>query len=274
MLRSLLPATVGMALAISMPAFANSDLIDRYYAALHMDEVFTILRNEGIQAGEGVTEDGQVSASPAWTARLGQIYDIEKMDTMFRSALEGIVDLEGSDAAVAFFEGALGARIARLELDARVALSDTDLEAETRARVQVMRDANDPRISLYEEFIKVNSLVDSNVMGALNANLAFYKGMASNPAFEDGMTEDFMLTTVWGQEGEIRKDMWDWTMNFSALAYDRLSEAEVQTYIDMSASPAGQKLNTALFAGFDGVFETHSFELGRATAEFSVGDDT
>jgi hypothetical protein len=63
-------------------------------------------------------------------------------------------------------------------------------------------------------------------------------------------------------------------MNFSVLAYGLLSEEEMQSYIDASDTRAGQILNTALFAGFDKVFELHSFELGRALAEFMVGDDT
>ncbi|MEP5758439.1 MAG: hypothetical protein ABJ327_03820 [Litoreibacter sp.] len=273
MLRSLIPATVGLSMALSWPAVAASDLIDRYYAALHMDEVFEVLHNEGVQAGESMTEEGQVSASPAWTARLESIYQIEKMDILFRDTLKNFGDLSGSEEAIEFFESELGERIARLELDARVALADTALEDETREHVAIMRDVRDPRVALYEQFVEVNELIDSNVSGALNANLAFYRGLASNPAFEGGLTEEFMLTTVWEQEEQIREDMADWTMNFSTLAYSSLTEEEVQEYINISATPAGQKLNTALFAGFDDVFELHSFELGRATAEFSVGDD-
>ena len=120
----------------------------------------------------------------------------------------------------------------------------------------------------------INELVDSNVSGALNSNLAFYRGMATSEQFSDTLSESFMLTTVWGQEPEIREETESWTMNFSTLAYAELSDAEMQQYIDVSASEAGQKLNAALFAGFDKVFETQSFDLGRATAEFSIGEDT
>lgn len=266
--------TLGLTSALAITSASASSLIDRYYAALHMDEVFEILRSEGVEAGQGMTEDGQIGASPAWTARLGQIYAIDKMDALFRHALENNTAFEGSEEAIAFFETDLGSKIARLELDARVALAVEGMEDQIRERVSEMRGEDPDRIAMYQTFIDVNDLVESNVSGALNANLSFYQGMASNPAFGDGMTEDFMLTTVWAQEGEIREDMKDWTMNFSTLAYSVLSNEDVQQYIDISTVPSGQKLNAVLFAGFDKVFEVQSYELGRATAEFSAGDDT
>ena len=83
-----------------------------------------------------------------------------------------------------------------------------------------------------------------------------------------------MLRQVYQQEPEIRADMEDWTMNFSVLAYGLLSTEEMQSYLDMSRTSEGQTLNAALFAGFDRVFEMHSFELGRAMSEFMAGDDT
>ena len=269
----LFSVSLGVWAVLAMPAAAQS-LIERYYAALHMQEVFEILKSEGIEAGQAMAEDGQVSASPAWTARLEQIYAIDKMDALFRNALENADGFEQSEAAIAFFEGDLGQRISRIELDARVALALPGMEDQMRKRVKEMRIEMPKRIALYDDFIDVNDLINSNVSGALNANLSFYQGMASNPAFEGGMTEEFMLTTVWQQEGQLREDMKDWTMNFSALAYGVLEDDEIQDYIDLSATTSGQKLNTALFAGFDKVFEVQSFELGRATAEFSLGDDT
>ncbi|MCY4335697.1 MAG: hypothetical protein OXC60_13650 [Litoreibacter sp.] len=128
-------------------------------------------------------------------------------------------------------------------------------------------------VEAYQEFIDINGFVDNNLAGALNSNLAFYRGLASNPEFRT-MDESTMFEQVYQQAEQIRKDMVDWTMNFSVLAYSVLSLEEMQDYIDSSASEAGQVLNSALFAGFDQVFEYHSYELGRAMAEFMAGDET
>lgn len=266
-------AVTASGVALATPLAAD-DLIDRYYSALKIETVMQILRDEGMAAGQSMTEDGQISASPAWTAQLNRIYDIETMDAVFRSGLDDVRDLKRSEPAIAFFETELGARIVDVEIDARISLADESLEAELLSHVEALRDEDPERVELYEAFIESNGLVDSNVSGALNSNLAFYQGLATNPDFGAGMTEEFMLNSVWAQEPEIREDMENWTISFAALAYGLLSNEDLEAYIALSRSEAGQKLNSALFRAFDQVFEIHSYALGRAVADFSQGDDT
>ena len=57
------------------------------------------------------------------------------------------------------------------------------------------------------------------------------------------------------------------------FAYETLSDEELRSYVDMTATEAGSDLNRALFAGFDAVFLDVSFALGQATAQFSMGDE-
>ena len=76
--------------------------------------------------------------------------------------------------------------------------------------------------------------------------------------------EGEMLAEVWGQEDQVRADTEAWLFPFLALAYQPLSDAELKAYVAFSASPEGQRLNRALFAGFDAVFEAVSADLGRA----------
>lgn len=263
--------------ASSVAAFAseNETLVERYFEALAMQEVFEILKDEGVEAGiEMADNDEAITVSPAWTARLASIYSARKMEDAFRAAMLDSSDLQASTEAVEFFESELGQNIVRIELDARTALNNESLEEVVRGRVIKMRDEDPARIGLYDDFIEANELIESNVMGALNSNLAFYRGMATNDSYSDTLTENFMISTVWGQEPEIRQEMEDWTINFSVLAYGSLSEDEMQAYVDLSNTQAGQKLNAALFAGFDAIFEMQSFELGRAMAEFMIGEDT
>jgi len=259
----------------STAVFANEQaLIDRYYAALKMPEVFQILLDEGVQSAiEIAEEDEGITLSPAWTSRARQIYAIDKMDAAFRMGLNAATDLGKSEEAIAFFESDLGQRIVDIELAARTALSDDAAEEAAAEAVKSLRESDPDRIGLYEDFIEANNLVDSNVMGALNANLAFYRGLGTNALF-GGLDEGAMLSQVYTQEPEIRSGMEEWTMSFSALAYSLLTKEEMSDYIAISEAPSGQQLNSALFAGFDEVFEMHSFELGRAMAEFMAGDDT
>lgn len=252
----------------------DAALVARYDAALKLPQVFEILRNEGTASALELAEtDGSISPSPAWSSRVASIYSVEKMRAAFEDGLRRGNSLAASEPALAFFETDLGRRIVELELAARTALSDEEIAEATKDRARDLSETMPGRRDMYEAFIRVNNLVDSNVMGALNSNLAFYRGLGSNPSF-NSMDERTILSSVYEQAGEIREEMEDWTMNFSVLAYELLTDKEMEDYIALSETPAGQHLNKALFSAFDVVFEMHSFELGRAMAEFMQGDDT
>lgn len=268
-------ATVVMIFCASAAfADARNALVDRYFDLFKMTEVFDILKQEGISASmEAATEDDAISVSPAWRARLEQIYAIDKMDAIFRAAVRD-AEISGSSDALDFFNSELGQRIVDVELEARRALMEDGVEEAMLDQVEHMETSEADRLALYREFVTANGLIENNVMGALNSNLAFYRGLATGEAYADTMSESFMLTTVWEQEPEIRADMEEWTMSFSVLAYAPLSDEEMQAYIDISETQSGQRLNSVLFQGFDALFEMQSFELGRAMAEFMVGEDT
>ena len=114
-------------------------------------------------------------------------------------------------------------------------------------------------------------MINYNVMGAMNASLAFMRGLSESGAFE--MTEDQILTDVWGQEAEIRSDTTEWLYGYMLMAYEPLSDAELQAYIDLSETKPGQAMNAALFAGFDAMFDGVSYGLGQAASQVMAGDD-
>jgi len=136
-----------------------------------------------------------------------------------------------------------------------------------------MRVDNDPRIGQLAEFIAANDLLESNVVGALNANFAFYLGLSDGGAFPNPLSQDQMLSEVWSQEGVIREDIEEWLFSFLSLAYQPLSDADLQAYIDISNTPEGQAMNQALFVAFDGIFDEISRELGLAVAQVMAGQD-
>ncbi|WP_281856504.1 hypothetical protein [Litoreibacter halocynthiae] len=264
------------ALMISAAAVSaqSASMLDRYFTALDMETVFEVLRDEGVTAGQDMSGPEGVSPSPAWTARLERIYEPKKAKQFFLEGMASIDDLEASEEALAFFETELGARIVQIEIEARKTLNEEGGEDAAAKNVATIRKEDPALYLMYQEFIKVNDLVESNVAGALNSNLAFYRGMATSESYAEGLSESFMLNSVWEQEPEIRQEMEEWTINFSSVAYSGLTKAELQRYIDISETPAGQRLNSVLFAGFDKMFEQQSYELGRATAEFMIGEDT
>ena len=145
------------------------------------------------------------------------------------------------------------------------------VEDAARQAYSELRETGGNRLELLEEFARINKLVDRNVAGALNANLAFFQGLGSGDNFE--MTEEQILNDVWSREAEIREDTEGWVFGYMTFAYEPLSDEQLSSYVDIAGTEAGRALNRALFAGFDALFQKVSYDVGAAAARYSLGDD-
>lgn len=242
--------------------------------ALALPEIIDVMRTEGIKYGNDLADEMfPARAGDTWNDLVVAIYDHQRMDDVI---MNGFADAYGdgdTSSAIKFFESDLGRRIVRLEISARRALMDEAIEDASQEHVDRMVADHDPRLELLEEFITVNSLLDSNVVGALNSNFAFFSGLNEGGAFPAPMSEQEMLADVWQQEEEIRSETKDWLYLFLAMAYQPLNDDELNAYIDLSRSPEGQLFNQALFVGFDLMFNEISHALGLAAAQMMQGMD-
>ncbi len=272
MLRFLAPFALTLA---ALPASAlTQEEADALHEALGLPEIIEIMREEGLDYGgtiEGDLFPGR--GGDGWDATVSRIYDAEAMNETMRSRLAA--DLEGveADPLLDFFESARGKRIVNLEISARRALLDPDVEDAAEVAAAELREDDPERFALLEDFVDVNDLVDSNVMGAMNSNYAFYVGLMEGDAFGDGLTESDILSDVWAQEAEIRADTEDWVYSYLALAYDPLPDEDIEAYVAISGTEEGRALNRALFAAFDELFVSISRRLGYGAAGFMAGQD-
>lgn len=273
-------APFAVVLALAVPVWAETApppaTVARLQEAMKIPETISVLRDEGTAYGASLEEElfpGRGGA--AWGVAVDLIYDTPTMEERFGAALTQELggDPETLGAAVDFFDSERGQRILTLEIEARRALLDEAVEDSARARAEEMIADKDPRMDALRRFAEANDLIEANVQGALNANLAFYQGMAEAGAFGDGMTEDQMLGEVWGQEDSVRAETGEWLFSYMALAYGPLPDKDLEAYIDFSLTPEGQKLNAALFVAFDAVFSEISRNLGRAAARQMMGQD-
>lgn len=275
----LLPAAAGAEIALAPKPLQAEVAIGKAQAladVLMMDEIVAVMREEGLDYGATLeTEMFPGRGGEAWLAKVGLIYNPETMRKQFDQALAK--ELAGKEASVdqmiAFFGSDQGQRALRLEVEARRALLDQATEDAAKVAWEDLQANGDARVEKIERFAEINDLIESNVMGALNSNLAFYRGLAEAGAFSGEMTEDQMLSDIWGQEPEIRSETADWLFPFLALAYGPMPEDDLDAYIAFSETPAGQQVNAALFAAFDQVFTRISFDLGRAVAKQMQGED-
>lgn len=241
-----------------------------------MDEILAVMRDEGLDYGRTLeAEMFSGNGGADWEKVVGLIYDTKAMRQRLDAALAQALASAGDDLALIeeFYGSERGQKILRLEIEARRALLDSDVEDAAKLAWEDLRDADDPRAAKLTEFATVNDLIESNVMGAMNANLAFYRGLSESGAFPQEMTEDQMLADVWSQEPDVRAETEDWLYPFLSLAYQPLPDEDLEAYIAFSESSAGQKMNAALFAAFDVVFSKISYDLGRAAAKQMQGED-
>lgn len=248
---------------------------------LRMDQTLAVMQTEALANADEITPDlfGTPDV-PAWDAAVAELFDPAKARAVFDTALAGAAGTLGSadlQAAADFFATPLGARLLDLELSARAAMIDNDVEAaaiESWAELQANPlPASTQRAALISGIVAANDLIETNVASALNGNLAFYQGLAESGAYGAGAGSDEMIREVWAQEAQLRADTEEWLYPYLAMAYAPLSDEDLQTYIDFSKSSAGRALSQALFIAFDGLGVQQSRGMGLAAGRLMVGQD-
>ncbi len=257
-----------------LPRSALADAIDELVQALAIPEIVSIMREEGIEYGIDMeAELFPDRGGAAWSAVVEQIYDPTTMEAAVADRLREDLAPDLAEPLLEFFTGEPGRTIIAFEISARQAFLDADVEEAAEARWKDMKDEDHPRLDMIDRFIAANDLLESNVMGAMNSNYAFYQGLATGAVFGGSLTDEQILADVWSQEPEIREQTEAWVNSYLAMAYQPLDDADLEAYIEISETRAGRVLNRALFAGFDDMYVSISRALGVAAARFMNGQD-
>jgi hypothetical protein len=265
-----------LSLLLAAPAAAQDvpPSQEALFEALQLDRVVALMREEGVEQGLELADDlfpGQGGAG--WRLSVERVYDEGAMRQRLLDGVSTALEGEDVDAMTDFFASPRGKRIVELELSAREAMAEEEVDEAARAAWSLLPEEDHERALRIERFVAVNDLVEENVEGALNANLAFMRGMNDGGAFLEPLPEEDLLVDVWAAEPEIRAEMEGWLGAFLSLAYEPLEDADLDAYIAFSETEEGQALNRALFEGFDAMYEGMSLELGRSAAAQMVGQD-
>lgn len=256
----------GVAVAQDTPDMAA--LLD----ALRVEESVGIMRAEGLEYGASLADDMLPGVSAeAWAAQVSKIYDPARMAHKVSDGLAAALEPGYVAPALAFLTSDTGQEIVALELSAREAFLDPDTE---EAALTVYEDAKTAQTPLYlqvQGLIDDSALIDFNVMGALNANLMFYRGLEEGGAIEMGEME--MLSDVWEQEDAVRAESETWLGSFLMMAYRPLAAAELDAYAAFYRTPEGRALNAAIFEAYDGMYEQVSYLLGLAVAQQMTSEE-
>lgn len=257
---------------VSLPAQAASTAeIDTLFEAIGTPRLLEIMRIEGMDQADELATGTFGARAGAFADTAGRIYDTERMAETFRAEFDTVLADVDVTPLLDFFASDTGRRIVSLELSAREAMIDPDIEEAAEFAAARMEDDNPDRRALLDRFINTNDLIELNVMGAMNASVAYYQGLFS--VGEATLSESEILAEVWSQEPDIRADTTTWIFAYLGLAYEPLEDGDIEAYIAMSSSAEGRALNRALFEGFDDVFNEVSYLLGRATVTFGQSEE-
>jgi hypothetical protein len=190
---------------------------------------------------------------------------VETLDAQMRG--------EDITRAKAFFATSLGKRITAREVEMRRAMLDAEVEAGAISAAATLREEAAGRAKLIDTLIDTLDLVTANVSGGMNANFAFYRGLGDGGALTERLTERDMLAMVRDQEAQIRETTGRWLRAYLTVAYEPLTDAEIERYIDFSSTPSGQRYMAAMGQAYGAVFERTSYDLGRAAARYMVAED-
>jgi hypothetical protein len=268
LLRTALVLMTGFFVVISSLRMAAADDLSRAYL---LPELFGIMAAEGrssVLVEGAIPLQGRALAD--FERDVSRIYDAERMHAAFVATLTA--DMEATpdvvQDALEFARTDLGKRVLRLEISARDALLDDEVDQIARMALQNARAAQQgapaaDRLGMIRARVDANDLVELNVSLGLNTSYAYYQSMMSENAV-NGLDSEQLLFLVWAQEPEIRIDVEDWIESYFMMAYQPLSDDDLQALIDYVSTPLAQAFNRAMFRAFEVVFGDISVAVGRA----------
>jgi len=277
LLRTAVVLITSFFVVLSSLRMAGAEDVSRAYL---LPELFEIMATEGRSS---VVTEGAVPlegrALAEFERDVARIYDPATMHDAFVATLLSELGPrpEILEDALDFAQTELGKRVLRLEISARAAMLDDEVDEVARLALQEAREADDDtqaaaRLEMIRARVDANDLTELNVSLGLNTSYAYYQGMMSESAV-NGLDDEQLLYLVWAQEPEIRLDIEDWIESYFMMAYQPLSDDELQAYIDYVSSPLAQGFNRAMFRAFDALFTDISVSVGRALGRSLTGED-
>jgi len=251
----------------------NADEFRRLFDAMKIDEVVAILAEEGIPSALDLETSMFAGAGGArWQGEVTRIYNREVRQSELKDTLRQSLQEADLEPILAFLESERGRRITALEVSARRAFIDPEMEEMAR---EIFSDAEETRPELFDqvrEFTDVNDLVALNVEGSFRSNVAFALGVHETGGFP-GLPIDELVDMLWEGDEAAEVAIANWLNAYLMTAYGPLPEGDLQAYIAFSRSDIGQEYNAAIMASFDALFADISYDLGRAAGRYMTQRD-
>lgn len=231
-------------------AYANPQ-VDQLVDAMGLPALVEVFSTEGLESGAALDEgflNGQGGNVFGETVR--RLYDPVRLEQELRAGMAQALDGDIAAQATLFFDSELGAQIVELEVQARRAMMQQELETVAKSAPSAQSDA-------VSEFLTTRDLVERNTKTSMDARIAFVAGMAEVTGNQD--TPDFEA-----QRDAVHAETESWLRGYYALAQSPLSADDVAIYTAFWETDVGQAVDDALFDAFGSSYSSLSFALGQA----------
>jgi hypothetical protein len=232
-------------------AIANTD-VDRLIATMGVPALLQAFSDEGIEAGETLNQNflnGQ--GGDLWAETVRRLYDPARLQAEMVDALSNSLPPDVTQQALLFFESAEGRKIVDLEVQARRAMQDPELETVAR---QAGADAGEDVIAL----LQTRDLIERNTDAAMSAQTAFFDGLIETSGRQS------LVPNMDDRRSAIADETESWLRGYYALVHSPLTDDEIAVYTAFWKTDVGQALDDAMFTGFSASYTTLSFGLGQA----------
>ncbi len=277
-MRAIAPS-LSLLLGLLLPVFAAAQTSprpsDAVLDALRLEPLLEQMQAEAVETGRELAEQMLPGRDTGGlTATIAGLNAPGRLSPRIRDRFAAALPVAEAGDILAYFTSPLGERVVSLELSARSALQSDGLEDEVLERLDQLGRDDPDRVAMFDRYITSNELVERNVVGALNANVAFLTAIREVLSdFGTLPSDGDVYEQVSAQEPEIRETTQNWVRAFVGLAYQPLSDGELERHVDFAETEAGRALNNALFAAFDEIFEEVSASTGAALAQQMISDE-
>ena len=250
-------------LFVTRPVYAETH--QDLYAALHMDEVVAVMRQEGLdEAGATAEVYLKNSTRNNFEGAVDALYAEAAIRDQLLNGLRAALSEADAALALEFYRTPLGMLVGKLETTGRVAISNDAVEEMAISIAQDALQAKDERAELLQSATQEMGLTEYNLSGAFAARFAFLSGLSE--ADELGISQDQIMALIAADEDSLRAEIDQWVLGFVFMAYRPLSDAQLADYLAFQMSATGTALNQALFESFNAVAVHNAGQLGKLLA--------
>mgnify|MGYP004194304593 CR=1 FL=1 len=251
---------------ISSGVQAQAAVYIQLYEALLLDDIIEIIRAEGIEEANTTADIYLNSKGKAETFSddIEVLYDRTTLTNYLLDGISSALTEKDAEVAFVFYSGALGAKIAQLEASARSAISDSAVESLAIAVAKSAGSKDPQRHKILKDNIEKLDLVEHNMKGAFASQYGFLTELSR--ADDINLSQDQILSMLSNSEPSLREEVSAWLMGYSYMAYQPLTDDDLQIYLDFLMSSSGIALNQALFDVFNALSVKNASALGELVA--------